>query len=208
MFNFFRKNNISKSGFSLVEMLVAVAIFMSIMTVAITSLISIIAATKKAQAIKSTIDSVNFAIENISKDMRIGYGYWCSADGSSFLPTKDCLSGGPAVRYVNSSNQTITYKFSTSTDSSGAPYSVLTRLSVPCTPGGATSCTDDIISKDANVNITNMNFYVIGADNEFAAMPSKTQPRVIITASGLISVKGSPDTTFDLQTNISQRVRR
>src|ERR1035437_536037 len=83
-----QKNSLKK-GFSLVEMLVAVGIFMSIMTIAISSLISIIGANKKAQAIKSTIDSVTFAVENISRDMRMGIDYECSLDNVDF--TKSCL---------------------------------------------------------------------------------------------------------------------
>jgi len=67
----------------------------------------------------------------------------------------------------------------------------------------------DLISQDSDVNITNMKFYVIGAENEIAPLQSnRTQPRTIITISGLISVKGSDDSLFNLQTSISQRTRR
>ena len=96
MYKIIKKQNKNlNKGFSLVEMLVAVGIFMSIMTIAISSLISIIAANKKAQSIKSTIDSVTFAVENISRDMRVGSYYQCW-DGQSF--GQDCSAGGPAVR--------------------------------------------------------------------------------------------------------------
>ena len=188
-------NTNSTAGFSLVEMLVAVGIFMSIMTIAITSLISIIDANKKTQLIKSTIDSVTFAIENISKDMRIGTDYKCMLSDSSF--SNICpLTGSTAVRYTNGIGQEITYRFSTE---SNQPIIKKTDIN-----GGV-----DLISRDANVNINNMIFYVIGADHELdTKITTKTQPRVIITASGLISVKGSTDTSFNLQATVSQRVRR
>jgi len=208
-----KTNTNLKQGFSLVEMLVAIAIFMSIMTVAISSLISIINATKKAQSIKSTIDSVTFALENISRDMRIGSGYECSIDGVAFA-TK-CIDGdgynigGKAVRYISgSSGHEIRYTFNGTEDVSKG---VLTKTECPTDIYNcpiAVENTVDLISQDSNVNITDMTFYVIGADNEFAAnMADKTQPRVIITASGLISAKGSAGTSFNLQTNISQRIR-
>jgi len=186
------KNN---GGFSLVEMLVAVGIFMSIMTIAISSLISIIGANKKAQAIKSTIDSVTFVLEDISRDMRIGTDYKCSSDGVSFTNSDNvCILGTPFVRYTNSLGNQITYKFDNS---------ILTK------EDSASGIIVDLISQDSDVNITNMKFYVIGAENEIAPLQSnRTQPRTIITISGLISVKGSDDSLFNLQTSISQRTRR
>jgi len=197
-----QKNKYNK-GFSLVEMLVAIGIFMSIMTIAISSLISIMGSTKKAQAIKSTIDSVTFAIENISRDMRVGTDYDCSPSVPS---SRDCTTGGREIQYVNSNGQSITYQFSTSTTSTGAPLSKLVKVAgSPC----STNCSVDLISEDADVYIDNMTFYVIGSDNESNSdMTQKTQPRVIITVSGSVSVKGSANTSFNLQTNISQRARR
>ena len=191
------KNTIPKlvSGFSLVEMLVAIGIFMSIMTLAITALISIMGANKKAQTIKSTIDSVTFAMENISKDMRGGTDYVCLPPNGS---SKDCPVGGTAVRYKNSSGDTITYAFNGASSNVG----ILTKTD------STANTTEDLISQDSNVNINNMKFYVIGAYNENAVMADRTQPRVIITVSGLIAVKGSEPTTFNLQTSVSQRVRR
>ena len=200
------KINIKNKGFSLVEMLVAVAIFMSIMTVAVSSLISIINANNKAQSIKSTIDSVTFAIENISRDMRVGSGYKCLDSSGNWNITCDLINGSKAVKYTNSSGDNIIYKFNGDTNKS---LGVLTREISPC-PDKADTCPVDLISQDSNVNISNMTFYVIGADCEDGggSCANRTQPRVVITASGLISSKGSPDTSFNLQTNISQRIRR
>jgi len=194
------ESSVFNRGFSLVEMLVAVAIFMSIMTVAVSSLISIINANNKAQSIKSTIDSVTFAIENISRDMRVGSDYQClppDTEGKS-----DCLGGGPSVQYVNSEGYLIKYVFST--DSS---LGVLTRTDLNCYPFTDPCPAIDLISRDSNVNISNMTFFVIGADHGSDTMPTRTQPRVIITASGLISSKGSTPTSFNLQTTASQRIR-
>ena len=188
-------------GFSLVEMLVAIGIFMVIMTIAIGSLISIIAANKKAQTIKSTIDSVNFAIENMSEDMRVGVDYQCSVNGKDFSPVnKDCSNGGIAVKFTNGSGHTVIYTFfGTSTDPVTNPsYGILTRKEGSNVP-------ENLISQDSGINITSMTFYVMGADHEFPT--PLTQPRVVITVSGLISVKGSVDTPFNLQTSVSQRAR-
>ncbi len=187
-------------GFSLVEMLVAIAVFMSIMTIAITSLISIIGANKKAQSIKSTIDSVNFAVESISRDMRTGTDYECPDGSGGWTKSCDLVNGNTAVRYEKSPSEDITYTFNG--EQSDPSIGVLTKQINSGVPV-------DLISQDSSVNITDMKFYVIGAENEFnSTITDRTQPRVIITASGLISVNGMNDTLFNLQTNISQRTRR
>jgi len=210
-----KKQKINNRGFSLVEMLVAIGIFMSIMTIAITSLISIISANKKAQAIKSTIDNVTFAVETMSRDMRVGNSYQCSTDGYVFAQQcndRNDNIGGIAVRYINNLGKLITYKYNSSPTNS--TDGVLTRTECPdkvvCnTQGQNDGKVDNLISQDSNVNITNMKFYVVGADNENNPVISeRTQPKIIITVSGLISVKDINDTTFNLQTSVSQRSRR
>src|ERR1035437_8891489 len=137
--NIKKQHNINK-GFSLVEMLIAIAIFMSVMTVAISALITIINANKAAQAIKSTTDSVTFALESISRDMRIGTDYQClTPSGSPIIVgggsvVKDCTNGSPTVRYIGP-NGGVIYKFSTSTFSG---YSSLTKTS--CSSNFVTNC--------------------------------------------------------------------
>jgi len=197
---FSQKNKQSQKGFSLVEMLVAIAVFMSVMTIAISSLISIISANKKAQAIKSTVDAVNFAIETISRDMRVGYNYTClsSLDGQ-----KDCKdNGSTGVIYQSGPSIYTKYEFN-KTDG--------TLTKEQCNSNSAGSCDSAtisyLISADSNVKINNMIFYVIGADNELTPL-ARTQPKVMITVSGTIASNGNADTTFDLQTSFSQRMRQ
>jgi len=206
-----KSNKNLKQGFSLVEMLVATAIFMTIMTIAITSLTNIISQNKKAQAIKTTVDSVTFAIESISKDMRMGSNYYCAVDGTTFNSngSKDCPLGSSKIRFIDSSGHGIIYQFSTTSGT--------TLTKTTCDSSfSSTSCSSpvDYISEDANVNIGNITFYILGADCESSAAfgcttSTSTQPRVIITASGIISSQGGTDTSgvtsFNLQTTVSQR---
>jgi type II secretory pathway pseudopilin PulG len=205
MYKYFKKQKNLSKGFSLVEMLVAIAVFMSVMTIAVSALITIISSNKKAQAIKTTTDNVTFSIENISRDMRLGTSYACLLN-SGF---KDCTVGNTKVAYINASNHAVIYSFN---KNPGDINGSLTKKE--CTTNSISSCVAsadvpvDLISLDSNVKINNMTFYVIGSDNESNPNTTmRTQPRVVITVSGLVSVKGSADTTFNLQTNISQRSR-
>ena len=194
MYKYFNKQKNLNRGFSLVEMLVAVAVFMSIMTVALSTLVTTIDANRKAQAIKSTIDSVTFAIESMSKEMRMGTEYKCSLNGSFPVTLADCANnGGVAVKFKTNGGSYIIYKFDGGTLKKCTDDNCLTP--------------EDLISKDSGVSINNMTFYVVGANNELNSnVLLKTQPRVVITISGTISVKSSI-TNFDLQTSVSQRIR-
>ena len=84
------KNN--KFGFTLVEMMVAIAVFSVVMVVASTALLSIIDASRKAQSIKTAINTLNFALDGISKDVRVGIEYQCIDDTGS--PQASCVGGG------------------------------------------------------------------------------------------------------------------
>lgn len=179
--NFFKKNN-TKKGFSLVEMLVAIGIFMTIVTIAVSALISIIGANKRAQAIKNTIDSVNFVVETISRELRSGKEYSC-------VDLVDCPSGSNKISYKNSLGNNITYEFKADSDD------LLTKKTDDGVP-------EVLISKDSGVKLDSMIFYVIGTQNELM------QPRVIITASGKIESKSADNSSFNLQTTVSQRDRK
>lgn len=188
--NFLKKNN-TKKGFSLVEMLVAIGIFMTIVTIAVSALISIIGANKRAQAIKNTIDSVNFVVETISRELRSGTTYDCLKNG-----IKDCSDGNNQMSYKNSLGNTVTYTFNAGDDK---------NLLVRDTNIAGEITKETLISKDSGVILDSMIFYVIGSDEE---NNGGTQPRVIITASGKIESKGVDNSSFNLQTTVSQRYRK
>lgn len=191
---FFKKKYLNnKKGFSLLEMLVAIGIFMTIVTIAISALISIIGANKRAQAIKNTIDTVNFVIESMSRDIRSGTGYNCLSSDS----TSECSEGKNKFQYINSSGETVIYEFNSDDGSD-----ILTRTTIG---EDDNQNIDILISAESGIDLDNMTFYVLGSDEENVP---KTQPRVIITASGKIETKNVTSSSFNLQTTISQRYRR
>ena len=59
-------------GFTLVEMLVSISVFLVVMLVAASSLLSIIDGNNKAQSLKSAINNLNFALEDMEKNIRVG----------------------------------------------------------------------------------------------------------------------------------------
>ena len=93
-----KQNRLSdKRAFSLIEIMVAVAIFSVVMLVAVGSLIALIDANRKAQAIKSVMNNLNFAVESMVRNARVGTDFHCESDGTNITTvtsTKDCDSNG------------------------------------------------------------------------------------------------------------------
>ena len=65
-----------KRGFTLVETMVAVAIFTVIVTAGMGALMSVLGAYKYAQKGKKAADSVNVLLENMTREIRLGSTYY------------------------------------------------------------------------------------------------------------------------------------
>lgn len=204
MFKHFLQKNKAKAGrgFTLVEMMVAIAVFSIVMVVATGALLNVIDANQKAQAIKTAINNVNFALESISKDMRVGTDYSCLVSGSW---VGDCSRDGTGIKYRSprgylgaDGKRGYAYYRYNSTDKS-------IEECLENTDGedcGAVNAKFNRITSD-DIEIGPMNFYVVGT----GVSSPKTQPRMILTLTGTAGKKEKIKTSFDLQTGVSQRAR-
>ena len=179
-------NKKTKKGFTLVEMLVAVAIFMMVVTVAMSALMSVINANRKARAIQGVVSNVNFVVESISRDMRMGSDY-SNFDG------RDPLS---SISYSSPSGYYIYYKFVAPKD--GA-HGYLSR----CSSEHSSSCNSNINSDNysqvtsPDVDVLSMVFYIVKGEG--------IQPKVIIITEGESGSLADTKSKFSLQTTASQR---
>jgi prepilin-type N-terminal cleavage/methylation domain-containing protein len=85
--NIKRAKRLQQKGFTLIEMLVAVALFAVVMLVSTAVIFSIIGGNRKAQGINAVSNNLNFAVESMVRDIKTGYGYSCygnniGSDGS------------------------------------------------------------------------------------------------------------------------------
>lgn len=183
-----------KSGFTLIEIMVAMAIFMIVMLTAVGGFVVVSNSAKKAKALRVAMDNVNFAMENMSRSLRLGSNYFCANTiiaennvGNSSLPTQDCSSGGKAIIYYPyNSNESEAFQISPSFRSNIKTVEKVTS-------------TDTIDLTSPEVNITDLRFFVKGSDpnDEF-------QPSVFIIMKGEITIAGE-QTDFAIQTLASQR---
>ncbi len=203
-------NQKKNSGFTLVEMLVATAIFVTVMTISVSSLITVINANKNSEELRNVIDNVTFAIESISKEAQASQNFKCgqvSPNGNvTFTATGDCPNGDYALQYVTK-EFTNTQTFSTTTEyrfmsSDKNPSANLQRRKCSGTSGCSGVDWEDITAPISVVNLTNFKFYVFGADD----YTPQLQPRIVITSEGKI-VSKAKEVSFNLQTSANQYYR-
>jgi prepilin-type N-terminal cleavage/methylation domain-containing protein len=82
--NLYKKNN-SNKGFTLIEMMISLAIFTVVALVSVGAFLKILDANKKSVNLKTTINNLNFALESISREMRVGKDFYY-VYSSSALP--------------------------------------------------------------------------------------------------------------------------
>lgn len=72
----------TKKGFTLVEIMVSLAIFSLVMVVALGAFLKIVDVNKRAQSIESAVNSLTFVIEAMSREIRTGKEYQLDANGT------------------------------------------------------------------------------------------------------------------------------
>ena len=173
-------------GFTLVEMIVSVALFSIVMLISVGALLALVAANKKGQAIQTVVNNLNIALDSMIRKARQGVDYDGSVGCKSLPSGLDCPGGGSQFSF-KSNGQTLTYHFNP------AEGGFLERS---IGGGGFIRLTDKAIF------ITDMTFFVIGTQPG-----DTTQPQVVVaikgTAGGFTFKK---QTTFHIQATAVQRI--
>lgn len=180
-----------EQGFTLVELLVAIAVFVSVMTLSLGAIVNILDAGSKSRAIKSVMTNLNFTVEAISRDIKFGSNYHCGTS-SSFPPVpRNCsgiASAESSISFVTSNNENTIYRLQgTQIQKSSNGGTTFIGVTAP-----------DVIVED-------LKFYVFNSFPQSGASPDDAQPRVIVVIRGYAGDKPSTQSSFVLQTTLSQR---
>jgi len=192
-FNFGNSSEM-KRGFTLIEIIVALALFMTVALISAGALLSVADANRKAQVLKSVMNNLNFALESMSREIRVGSNFYCNVVLEGTTPSgitnpRNCdEGGGNFLAFLSSSGSQIIYRLNGN----------LIEKSID---GGISyvGLTAPEVSIDS---ATGLRFYVTGA-----LAGDNFQPRIVITLSGEAGNKDKIVTNFDIQTTISQRFR-
>jgi len=203
---FNKKEYYNQEGFTLIEIIVSMAIFAVVAVVAAGALLKILDANKKAQSIQASITNLNFALESMTRELRVGSKYVIDNNGSSISFKSSRSAINPLTGIVCPPGESLIniYKF---TDSTPSGTFILEKAEQPQLQSGQ-SCglsysgegdfTPIISSK--NVTITNYKISVIsGGADEY--------PLASILISGFAGVREKDKTYFTVQTAASARAK-
>jgi prepilin-type N-terminal cleavage/methylation domain-containing protein len=182
----------SQKGFTLIEMIIAVALFALIATFSLGSIVSIFDANRNARASKTVVDNLNLSLENMVRTIRFGTNYYCG-ESSNQSQSGDCLSAS------GESSFSVTFKDPTNGVTKRIIYKLDTATSrIRMSENGGSSYTD-ITSSDTKIQ--DIKFHVLGTD----ASPDTVQPYVLVVIRGYVSSKPTVQSAFSVETLISQR---
>ncbi len=172
-----------KQGFTLIEMLVAVAVFASVATISSGALLAVSDAQQKILSLRIAQDNLSYALDIIGKEARTGSSYHCGSDIS--LTPLNCPSGGSSFTFRNAAGQTVTYRLNSQ------------RLEMSKDSGS----TWQFLTSSDLVIIDQLSFYVVGAPGG-----DNLQPRATIVLRGTSGLKTKTKSSLNIQTTISQRM--
>jgi len=201
-----------KSGYTIIETMIAVALFLVVIMSGMNTLLSANLVNNKTAKMRSIMDNLSFIVEDISRNMRTGYTYRCydfdawnqSYGGASELDTPDSCTNGQVIVFeeaygitgpTNTDDQWV-YKL----EQQGAivgEYNIYKSIN-----GGVTFVqlnSSEIILKAGS------GFSVLGAEPPSAPTSNTQQPLTIIRLVGEIHYKNIV-TPFSLQTTVTQRL--
>src|SRR3989344_1449051 len=145
-----------KKGFTLIELMTAISIFIVVMTISMSSIIGVFDANRKSRSLKTVLNNLNLAVESMSREMRFGKNYHCGSSGTITDP-KNCVEGNTFLSFLSSDGMQITYRLTG------------TIIEKQIDSGGYIAVTAPEIAID------NLTFYTLGAGTS-----NTLQPKVII----------------------------
>lgn len=189
-------------GFTLIELMIATTLFAIIMMMGVGSLVVSSNSARASQKLRIAVDNVNFAMESMTRELRIGTYYYCvkypeSVYLTNATETKDC-EGGDIISFkpqdAPAAPLRVAYKKSLRADGTFSLQRCETNVS-PC---------PDIVSSE--VDVQELKFFTTGSTpNPTLDLSQDTiQPGVKIIIKGIVKVKNI-ETPFVLQSFASQR---
>jgi len=182
-------------GFTLIETMISVALFIVIVMAGMTSLLNANLLQQKSSDMRSIIDNLSFVMDDMSRNLRTGYDYECITGTTipdPIVATSGTGCGGVAFEST-ADELTTPWAYFIGQNSNGK-YGIYKSVD----GGTAVQLTPD----EVNIDTSKSGFKVYGAEPPTSG--DTQQPFVTIKLVGTINSKGI-STPFSLQTSVSQR---
>lgn len=189
---------INKSGFTLVEMLVSVALFTVTVTISMGSLLVLVDANARAQSVQVAVTNISFALDSMTRQLRTGTDWYCPPGGSTITTgpapggirtgTFDCTDGTSLAFTDTRSGNRYAYEWNGNS----------IQRKIDTDPFSGLGSWHNVTGQ--NVRITNLRFVTTGTGNADA-----DQPTVTILVEAEVGDVAGLGTKIEVQTSVTQR---
>ncbi len=191
----------------MVEMIISLAIFTVVAVVAVGALLKVMDANRKSISLKTTINNLNFALESMSREMRVGRDY--DLDNDNGVIDENYFNN--KSKKITSGKWTMAFKSSNiSVDTNGKKCNliyayrydetgqkILKAQEAYCGAGIHQDDFQDLTSSDIKITAS-----IVEVSNE-----SNQQPYAFFWLQGESGVKAKEKVDFSVQTRVSQRIK-
>lgn len=174
-------NKQTNKGFTLIELMTALTIFIIVMTISMGSIAGALSANRKSRSLKTVLNNLNLAVESMSKEMRFGKIYHCGS-GSVTTP-QNCPSGDKLMSFLASNGVQLTYRLNGTVLEKQIGNDEFVAITAP------------------EIIIDDLVFYTLGAGGSNI---NTLQPKTIIRIKSHAGT-GGDRSDFTLETLVSQR---
>ena len=159
------KQNTANGGYTLIELMVSIGLFAIVMVLVAGAYLMIVSVSQQGQAISTAVDGVSFALEDVTRTIRTGTAWSCSASQTS----TDCRLGGTVFTVTDQAGTTQTYSMT-----GGVLYQQTNNgTAIPLT--------------DPSFHISSLEFYVVGT-KPYGSSRDVVPPHMTMVVSGTITV--------------------
>lgn len=199
-----RKNK--KRGFTIIEIMIAISVFLVVITIGMGSLLNAHLLHQKSDDFRSIMDNLSFIMEDMANNLRTGSSYHCVDDDHTLSgslaaplsgnPSNDNECWGIAFEYQEGDPDDLFDQWVYYLDNDGKLWKT---TEWPYDPGDSGSRYYQLTPDEVKLT-SNTRFIISGAE-----AGDNKQPYVVVRLVGTITSKGVA-TPFSLQTSVSQRL--
>lgn len=187
-------------GFSLIEVLVSLALFAIVVTMSVGTLVSMLAANEEAQFSREIMDQLGFALDELVREARTGSNFYCANDISSIVEsgssaTQDCTSNASGFAFVEG-GRSLTGRAGCATANKRIGYQLESGQIVRYT------CDQEVsaVTPDS-MTIQSIDFYVTGS-----SPADEVAPYMTVFIEGYYELLDGSRETFVIQSAAAQRL--
>jgi hypothetical protein len=172
--------------------MVSVGVFAIVMTLASGAYLMMLRLSNNAQGVTTSVNSVSFALEYVTREIRTGTAYTCSVAYSAppIAAVTDCASGGAEISVTDQYTKVVTFY--------SAQVSGSTNYGIYKSVDGVAS-----LLTDPSINVSTLTFYVAGT-KPYSNGSDITPAHVTIVAAGTM-ISGKSTLPFNIETGAVMR---